>query len=124
MYMLRINNRLPLLILCLSLSAPAHALAQSATTGAIAGEVKDATGAVLPGVTVEAASPALIEKVPHGRHRRPRALSDRGPAPGCLHRHGSVWPASHGEARRPRAEHGRDAAGERRTEGGQHRGDR
>ena len=42
---------------------PSLALAQSATTGAIAGEVKDATGAVLPGVTVEAASPALIEKV-------------------------------------------------------------
>jgi hypothetical protein len=30
---------------------------------AIAGVVKDATGAVLPGVTVEASSPALIEKV-------------------------------------------------------------
>src|SRR5437870_1859864 len=30
---------------------------------AIAGVVKDATGAVLPGVTVEAASPVLIEKV-------------------------------------------------------------
>jgi hypothetical protein len=30
--------------------------------GAIAGVVKDDTGAVLPGVTVEAASPALIEK--------------------------------------------------------------
>lgn len=29
----------------------------------IAGAVKDASGAVLPGVTVEAASPALIEKV-------------------------------------------------------------
>src|SRR5262245_56290002 len=29
----------------------------------IAGVVKDASGAVLPGVTVEAASPALIEKV-------------------------------------------------------------
>src|SRR5262245_52656324 len=29
----------------------------------LAGEVKDATGAVLPGVTVEAASPALTEKV-------------------------------------------------------------
>src|SRR5262245_32644549 len=28
----------------------------------IAGQVKDATGAVLPGVTVEASSPALIEK--------------------------------------------------------------
>jgi len=31
--------------------------------GTIAGVVKDASGAVLPGVTVEAASPALIEKV-------------------------------------------------------------
>src|SRR3984957_7367048 len=29
----------------------------------VAGVVKDASGAVLPGVTVEAASPALIEKV-------------------------------------------------------------
>ena len=29
----------------------------------ISGTVKDASGAVLPGVTVEAASPALIEKV-------------------------------------------------------------
>src|SRR5215475_4165456 len=39
---------------------PAWAFAQA---GNIAGTVKDATGAVLPGVTVEAASPALIEKV-------------------------------------------------------------
>jgi hypothetical protein len=31
--------------------------------GAIAGVVRDASGAVLPGVTVEATSPALIEKV-------------------------------------------------------------
>ena len=30
--------------------------------GAITGVVKDASGAVLPGVTVEAASPVLIEK--------------------------------------------------------------
>src|ERR1700687_3183355 len=35
----------------------------AAQTGAIAGVVKDATGAVLPGVTVEASSPALIERV-------------------------------------------------------------
>ena len=37
----------------------------SAQTGAsgIAGVVRDTTGAVLPGVTVEAASPALIEKI-------------------------------------------------------------
>jgi hypothetical protein len=32
-------------------------------TGSIAGTVRDTTGAVLPGATVEAASPALIEKV-------------------------------------------------------------
>ena len=38
---------------------PATARAQSA----IAGVVKDASGAVLPGVTVEAASDVLIEKV-------------------------------------------------------------
>ena len=37
---------------------PASAFAQSA----LAGIVKDASGAVLPGVTVEASSPALIEK--------------------------------------------------------------
>ena len=38
-------------------------LAAAAQTSAIAGEVKDTSGAVLPGVTVEVASPALIEKV-------------------------------------------------------------
>src|SRR5262245_53582864 len=38
---------------------PAKGLAQSA----IAGIVKDTSGAVMPGVTIEAASPALIEKV-------------------------------------------------------------
>src|SRR3954465_873285 len=41
------------------LALPATARAQSS----FAGVVKDATGAVLPGVTVEASSPALIEKV-------------------------------------------------------------
>ncbi len=39
-------------------------VAQAQTqTGTIAGTVKDATGGALPGVTVEASSPALIEKV-------------------------------------------------------------
>src|SRR5260370_38195761 len=41
-----------------ALALPAVARAQSAC----AGVVHDASGAVLPGVTVEAASPALIEK--------------------------------------------------------------
>jgi hypothetical protein len=52
----------PLWILFLGLlviSAPARAQNANAS---IAGVVKDASGAVLPGVTVEAASPALIEK--------------------------------------------------------------
>ena len=40
---------------------PSVAAAQAAS--GLAGVVKDATGGVLPGVTVEAASPALIEKV-------------------------------------------------------------
>ena len=42
---------------------PATVLAQSVSTGSITGVVRDTSGAVLPGVTVEAASPALIEKV-------------------------------------------------------------
>src|SRR5512138_278974 len=45
----------------LVLSLPSAAGAQ--VLGTVAGNVKDASGAVLPGVTVEAASPALIEKV-------------------------------------------------------------
>ena len=51
---------------------PAAVFAQAA----IGGSVKDTSGAVLPGVTVEAASPALIEKVrtvvtdDHGEYKR------------------------------------------------------
>src|SRR5256885_1453728 len=47
------------LALTLLALVPAMAVAQSS----IAGVVKDTTGAVMPGVTVEAASPALIEQV-------------------------------------------------------------
>src|SRR6188768_1701694 len=38
-------------------------LSNAQVLGTVAGNVKDASGAVLPGVTVEVASPALIEKV-------------------------------------------------------------
>ena len=48
-----------LLTACLAAFAPAAAFAQASITGL----VRDSSGAVLPGVTVEAASPALIEKV-------------------------------------------------------------
>src|SRR5947208_7087564 len=46
-------------LLCGLLSSAAWA---QQTASGIAGTVRDASGAVLPGVTVEAASPALIEK--------------------------------------------------------------
>ena len=55
------------LTLCaLSIAAPASAGAQGLGSGAIGGVVRDASGAVLPGVTVEASSPALIERVRTG----------------------------------------------------------
>src|SRR5499427_3336676 len=41
---------------------PPLSSAQGTSTGIIAGSAKDSSGAVLPGVTVEASSPALIEK--------------------------------------------------------------
>lgn len=44
------------------MAVPAAARAQGGA-GAIAGNVKDTTGGALPGVTIEVASPALIEKV-------------------------------------------------------------
>src|SRR4029450_9292402 len=49
----------PITILAWLALLPAVAHAQ----GTIAGAVKDTSGAILPGVTVEATSPALIEKV-------------------------------------------------------------
>ena len=62
--MLRTNVRaLTLVVILSALLIPAAASAQQATSSGIAGIVKDASGAVLPWVTVEAASPALIEKV-------------------------------------------------------------
>src|SRR6266550_7383598 len=57
--------RIVRVVLVLVLVAPAvspPAFAQGVATGSIAGVVKDASGGVLPGVTVEASSPALIEK--------------------------------------------------------------
>jgi hypothetical protein len=59
---MRSYRSISLLTLMILACLPAPNLAQSTTTGAIAGVVKDTTGAVLPGVTVEASSPALIEK--------------------------------------------------------------
>jgi hypothetical protein len=51
-------SRIVVVVTCLVL----WPIIASAQTSAIAGTVKDTSGAVLPGVTVEVASPALIEK--------------------------------------------------------------
>jgi Carboxypeptidase regulatory-like domain/TonB-dependent Receptor Plug Domain len=48
-----------LVLLVLGIAGSAHAQ----TLGTIAGAAKDATGAVLPGVSVEVSSPVLIEKI-------------------------------------------------------------
>jgi hypothetical protein len=57
------SRRLAVLVVLSFLAVPPSAArAQSGTSAAITGEVKDSTGARLPGVTVEASSPALIEK--------------------------------------------------------------
>ena len=50
------------LLLCLVFMAR-FASGQTLASGSIAGVVRDTSGAVLPGVSVEAASSALIEKV-------------------------------------------------------------
>ncbi len=73
MRMMRANGQRHAWVLVVLLPLlPSLASAQSGTTGAIAGVATDVSGAVLPGVTVEAASPALIEKV------RTATTDDRG----------------------------------------------
>ena len=67
---------------------PALAHAQAS----ISGVVRDASGAVLPGVTVEASSPALIEKVRSVVDRRQRPVPHRRSSAG--HLCGDVHPAA------------------------------
>jgi Carboxypeptidase regulatory-like domain len=59
--MVRFARVVGLLCVCLGLLAAPVAWAQQSS--GIAGVVRDTSGAVLPGVTVEASSPSLIEKV-------------------------------------------------------------
>ena len=56
------ENRL-LARMCMALACLAFVPSVLHAQSSIAGTVRDATGAVLPGVTVEAASPVLIEKI-------------------------------------------------------------
>src|SRR5688500_15186228 len=52
-----------ILIAAFLLCLPTRSAAQSSDAASIVGLVRDASGAVLPGVTVEVASPVLIERV-------------------------------------------------------------
>src|SRR5580704_11164196 len=61
MYRFQRLGRGAIVLLCL-LMVPTLAEAQASQSAAIAGVVKDPSGAVLPGVTVEASSPVLIER--------------------------------------------------------------
>ena len=69
-------------IAALCLFVPSLSFAQVALTGV----VKDPSGAVLPGVTVEASSPALIEKVRATVTDDQWPLPHRRPPPRDLHR--------------------------------------
>ena len=122
-------------ILCMCL-LPASASAQATTASGIAGVVRDTSGAVLPGVTVEASSPALIEKarivVTDGegpvQHRRSAARHvcrspSRCPGFRTFRRDGIVLHGGvHGDGQRRHA--GRDARGDdhgdRRSAAGRH----
>ena len=57
------HTRCDLVLGCRSVLFLPRPVSAQATASGIAGVVRDTSGAVLPGVTVEAASPALIEKV-------------------------------------------------------------
>ena len=79
---------------------PATALAQAS----IVGTVKDASGAVLPGVTVEASSPALIEKTRSVTTNGAGQYSIEDLRPGTYTVTFSLAGFSDGQARRDRAE--------------------
>ena len=56
------HSRLILIASVIALFCHVNVYGRGATQASIAGVVRDASGAVLPGVTVEASSPVLIEK--------------------------------------------------------------
>ena len=69
-------------VVCVSLTAGASlARAQGTSAAGITGVVKDTSGGVLPGVTVEAASPALI--VETGCRRTSTSSTSSTAAPRC-----------------------------------------
>src|SRR5688572_11428844 len=60
---MRTRMRQICIVVGLVVAAVAATLAQNTSPGQIAGTVRDAQGGVVPGVLVEVASPALVEKI-------------------------------------------------------------
>ena len=77
---MKLRNFGALLVALVVAALPAYAQEQS---GAVEGVVSDATGAVVPGVTVEARSTSGAVSVDDERHERPLQLPR--PSPGELH---------------------------------------
>jgi len=69
-----------LLIRLLVVVAILGAGASLATAQSLAGTVRDSSGAVLPGVTIEASSPALITKVRTGVSERRASVAAQRPS--------------------------------------------
>ena len=78
------------IVVALFVLLPSAAHAQASITGV----VKDTSGAVLPGVTVEASSPALIEKVRTAVTDEPRPVPHRRSAARHVHGHVHACPGS------------------------------
>ena len=102
-----------------ALCVPALAYAQASITGV----VKDSSGAVLPGVTVEAASPALIEKVRSAVTDSSGQYHIENLRPGTYSLTFTSLRIQHDQARRHRADRIVHRDGERRHEGRRRRGD-
>ena len=83
---------------------PAAARAQAVGGASISGTVKDTSGAVLPGVSVEAASPALIEKVRSVTTDASGQYKIENLRPGHVFRHVHAGRVQHGQARGHRAD--------------------
>ena len=88
----------------------------------LAGTVRDASGGVLPGVTVEVASPALIEKYAVDGHRRGRPIPHHESGARHLYGHLHADRIQHRQARGHRGQLGGDGAGQRGDAGRRRRG--
>ena len=79
--------RATLIVLLVSVLAPSAAFAQASAQASIAGVVRDASGAVLPGVTVEASQSRADRESPQRHDRWRRSVPHRRPADRRLRGH-------------------------------------